>query len=125
MRHRKKGKILGRKRGPRDALLRNQAKIFFRYGKINTTETKAKLLRSYVEKLITRGKKKNLANLRYLNSKLNSIKVAQKIVDEISPTYTQVPGGYTRITKLNKRAGDNAPMARLELIEMKDETKSK
>ena len=123
MHHRKKGKILGRKKSHRDALIRNQAIAFFRHSKITTTQAKAKVLRSYMEKLITIGKKKNLASLRLIIKKIHSPKTAKKIVDEISPKYQSRPGGYLRIIKLNPRKGDGAKLARLEYVQESDKSK--
>ena len=123
MRHRKKNKVLDRKRSARDALILSQAKSLFTHEKIVTTITKAKVLRSFVEKLITKGKKKNLATTRYLIKKLNSPKLAKKITDVISPRYKNRNGGYTRIIKLNRRLGDNALKAKIEFVEYEQETK--
>jgi len=123
MRHRKKNKVLDRKRSQRDALILSQAKSLLIHEKIVTTIVKAKVLRSFVEKLITKGKKKNLATTRYLIKKLHSPKLAKKITDVISPRYKTRNGGYTRIIKLNRRVGDNALKAKIEFVEYEKETK--
>ncbi|MBU1149039.1 50S ribosomal protein L17 [Patescibacteria group bacterium] len=117
MRHRKKGKILGRKKAQRVALFRTQAKSFFQHGKITTTEAKAKQLKSFLEKLITTGKKDNLASLRRLISSLNSTVIAKKIIKEVSPKYIDRKGGYLRVIKLNRRKGDGAKVAKIEYVE--------
>ena len=89
---------------------------------IETTEAKAKALRPYAEKLITKAKKasvgsNSLHRHRQLVSRLNGDQeMAQKLVDEIGPRYEDRPGGYTRILKLGPRSGDNAPMALIELV---------
>jgi len=81
MRHRKKGKKLGRKAGPRKALFKSLAVNFILYGKIKTTEAKAKAIKPIVEKLITRAKDNNLANLRLIHSFLQSREAAKKLLD--------------------------------------------
>ena len=84
---------------------------------ITTTEAKAKALRPYAEKLITKAKKGGLHRHRQLVSSLNGDQeMAQKLIDEIGPRYEDRPGGYTRILKLGPRNGDNAPMALIELV---------
>lgn len=123
MRHRKKNRILDRNRSQRDALIISQAKSLFQHEKIVTTITKAKVLRSFVEKLITKGKKKDLTTTRYLIKKLHSPLLAKKITDVISPRYKSRNGGYTRIIKLKRRLGDNALTAKIEFVEYEQESK--
>jgi len=125
MRHQKQGKKLGRKKAPRKALLRSQAIAFLSKGSIVTTEIKAKQLRSFAEKLISRGRKDNLSNRRYLLAKLNSRKIVDKIIKEISPRYQTRPGGYCRLIKLGKRPGDNSPKVKIELIIDNEQTEAK
>ena len=83
---------------------------------IVTTEAKAKALRPIAEKLITKAKKGGLHNHRQVVSFLRDREMASKLFDEIGPRYEDRPGGYTRILKLGPRQGDNAPMARIELV---------
>src|SRR3954451_1262643 len=83
---------------------------------IVTTEAKAKAMRPIAEKVITKAKKGGLHNHRQVVSYLGDKEMAAKLFDEIGPRYEDRPGGYTRILKLAPRHGDNAPMARIELV---------
>jgi large subunit ribosomal protein L17 len=83
---------------------------------ITTTEAKAKALRPIAEKMITKAKKGGLHRHRQVVSYLNDKEIAAKLFDEIGPRYEESNGGYTRILKLGPRHGDNAPMARIELV---------
>jgi large subunit ribosomal protein L17 len=83
---------------------------------ITTTEAKAKALRPIAEKMITKAKKGGLHNHRQVVSFLRDREMAAKLFDDIGPRYTDRPGGYTRILKVGPRHGDNAPMARIELV---------
>ena len=83
---------------------------------IVTTEAKAKAIRPVAEKLITKAKKGGLHRHRQLISYLGDKEMADKLMKEIGPRYAERPGGYTRILKLGPRHGDNAPMARIELV---------
>jgi len=85
---------------------------------IKTTEAKAKELRPFVEKLITRGKKDSIFTKRLLRARLGSanLDLVNKLTDEIAKKYAERTGGYTRITKLNPRHGDGSPMAQIELV---------
>jgi len=83
---------------------------------ITTTEAKAKALRPIAEKMITKAKKGGLHNHRQVVSFLRDREMAAKLFDEVGPRYTDRPGGYTRILKVGPRHGDNAPMARIELV---------
>jgi len=116
MRHRYKGKILDRKKEPRKALLRNLATSLILYEKIKTTEAKAKTLRPYVEKMITKGKKSTLAARRELLKDLYLESAVKKVMDDLAPRYKERHGGYTRITKLVPRQGDGAKMAQIEFV---------
>lgn len=116
MKHLRKGRTLGRKIGPRKALLKNLAKSLLLHEKIETTEAKAKELRPYVEKLITKGGSDSIHARRMLLSKLNDVLVVEKIIKEIGPKYKERKGGYTRIIKTGLRTGDNAKMAIIELV---------
>ncbi len=83
---------------------------------IVTTEAKAKALRPVAEKMITKAKKGGLHNHRQVVAFIGDRDMASKLFDEIGPRYVDRPGGYTRILKLGPRHGDNAPMARIELV---------
>lgn len=116
MRHRHKGKILGRERGPRKALIRNLAVGLVLAEKIKTTEAKAKALRSFIEKIITISKINNLNSRRRLISLLQNQEAVKKLLDILGPKYQERKGGYTRIVKLNQRKGDAAKMAIIEFV---------
>jgi large subunit ribosomal protein L17 len=83
---------------------------------IVTTEAKAKALRPVAERVITKAKKGGLHNHRQILSYLGDQEIAAKLMDDVGPRYAERPGGYTRILKLGPRKGDNAPMARIELV---------
>jgi large subunit ribosomal protein L17 len=83
---------------------------------IVTTEAKAKALRPVAERVITKARKGGLHNHRQILSYLGDQEIAAKLMDEVGPRYEDRPGGYTRILKLGPRKGDNAPMARIELV---------
>lgn len=115
MRKLKKGRKLSRKRNQRKALLRTLARALFLREKIKTTEAKAKELRSFAEKMVTRAKKGDLNSLRIL-AKYFSKDLVKKLVVEIGPRYKERKGGYTRIIKLGPRKDDGAKMAIIELV---------
>jgi large subunit ribosomal protein L17 len=98
------------------AMMANLAASLFAAEAIVTTEAKAKALRPVAEKLITKAKKGGLHQHRQVVSYLRDREMASKLFDDIAPRYTERPGGYTRILKLGPRHGDNAPMARIELV---------
>ncbi len=83
---------------------------------IETTEAKAKALRPVAEKIITKARKGGLHNHRQIIAFLGDQEIAAKLMDDVGPRYADRPGGYTRILKLGPRQGDNAPMARIELV---------
>lgn len=119
MRHHNKNRKFGRERNQRRALLRSLAIALLEKEQIQTTEAKAKEVRPYVEKLITKGKRADLATRRLLNSKLGSggDKVSAKIISELSPRYKDRNGGYLRIVKSGRRNGsDGANMAIIEFV---------
>ncbi|MEW6407194.1 MAG: 50S ribosomal protein L17 [Patescibacteria group bacterium] len=116
MRHRKKGKKLGRKKDQRRLLCKNLAADLILKEKIKTTEAKAKFARPYLEKLITIAKKKNLFVKQRLHSLLSNKKAEKKLLTVIAPKYKERKGGYTRILKLKERKGDGAQIALLELV---------
>ncbi len=113
------------KRGPRlaggpaqqQSMLRNQATELFRHGRIRTTESRAKLLRPYAEKLITKAKAGDLHKRRQVLSELRDRDVVAYLFEEIGPRFADRNGGYTRILKLGPRPGDNARMAIIELVD--------
>jgi large subunit ribosomal protein L17 len=116
MKHRRVGKTLDRKNGPRRALLRNLATSVILYEHVNTTLAKAKAVRPMVEKLITKGKKKTLHSRRELLKVLTIESAVNKILEELGPRYATRPGGYTRIIKLGARQGDGAEVAQIQLV---------
>jgi len=111
------GRKLGRSSGHRRAVYRNLVTDLLGYGKITTTEAKAKEVRGLAEKMITLGKEGGLSSRRQALSFIFDKKVVDKVFDELAPRYADRPGGYTRITKLRPRLGDGANMVRLELVE--------
>ena len=117
MRHKKKGKTLGRKKAPRKALIRGLVTSFVIYEKIKTTHAKAKVLRPVVEKIITLAKKDTLHNRRQAIKILYLENTLKKLFEVIGPKYKERKGGYTRIIKLTPRQNDSAKMAILELVE--------
>jgi len=118
MRHKKKGRKLGRKVGNRKALLRNLACQLIIHKKIKTTDPKAKELRSFVEPLITLAKKDSLHARRLVIKKIPKKNVVRILFEEIAPMFSTRPGGYTRITKLGLRDNDRAPVSIIEFVEL-------
>ena len=116
MRHNIAGRRLSRDSGHRRALYRNMVTALLKHEKIVTTEAKAKEVRGMAEKMITLGKKSGLHSYRQALSFIMDKKVAEKVFSELGPRYKERAGGYTRITKLEPRLGDNAPMVQLELV---------
>ena len=116
MRHRNKGRILGRKTASRKSLLANLAQSVILYEKVRTTEAKAKEVRSLVERLITTGKKPTLASRRQLMSKLPTDNAVKKVLEVLGPRYEKRAGGFTRITRIGPRQGDAAKMVAIELV---------
>ena len=112
----RKIKTLHRKKDQRKALLRELANSLFQYDEIKTTEVKAKELRKFAEKLITKGKKNNVAAKRYLAQYITNKTIFKKFFDEIVPRYESRPGGYTKIYKLKPRESDGARMVIISLI---------
>ena len=112
----KKGARLGGSPAHQKLILSNLANALFEHGRITTTEAKARVLRPVAEKLITKAKKGDLHNRRLVLSKLKDKGVVHALFEDIAPRYAERPGGYTRITKIGPRKGDNAPMAVIELV---------
>ena len=112
----KKGARLGGSPAHQRLILSNLATALFEHGRITTTETKARVLRPVAEKLITKAKKGDLHNRREVLKTIRDKSVVHVLFTEIAPTFAERPGGYTRITKIGPRKGDNAPMAVIELV---------
>jgi large subunit ribosomal protein L17 len=143
MRHRKSGRKLGRNSSHRKAMYRNMATSLLEHGRIQTTDAKAKELRRVVERLITLGKRvtpsaieaasgdeqrnlkaKRLHAVRQARKTVSDRAVLQTLFSDYSERYQDRPGGYTRITKIGRRTGDNAPMSIIELVEEPCEPKA-
>ena len=120
MRHKKKGRKLGRKVGNRRALLMNLASQMIIYKRIKTTDAKAKELRMFIEPLITLGKKNDLHSRRMIIRKLPKKAIVKTLYDEVAPVYVDRNGGYTRIIKLGYRDNDRAPVSIIEFVDMVD-----
>ncbi|MCF6378918.1 50S ribosomal protein L17 [Nocardioides KLBMP 9356] len=112
----KKGPRLGGSPAHQRLMLSNLATALFEHGRITTTETRARLLRPVAEKLITKAKRGDLHNRREVLKTIHDKSVVHTLFTEIAPTFSERPGGYTRITKIGPRKGDNAPMAVIELV---------
>jgi len=118
MRKRIKKKTLHRDRAHRKALLKNLSTQLIIHEKITTTKAKAKFLRPHVEKLITKAKRGNdFNNVKYMKKMLSTADAIEKMLADVGPRNKTRPGGYTRIIKVGNRQGDNAPMAKIELVE--------
>ena len=107
---------LGRTSDHRNAMLRAMVTYLFENGKIETTVTRAKEVRSMAEKMVTLGKKEDLHSKRQVFSYITKETVAKKVIDEYGPKYADRNGGYTRIIRTGMRRGDAAEMAILELV---------
>lgn len=116
MRHHKKGKKLGRGTNQRRALLKALAVSLILNGKIKTTETKARELRPFIEKLITHARTETLSAKRLVASKIGNGLAFQKMTKEIAKEQKDRSGGYTRITKLPTRVNDRSKMAAIEFV---------
>ena len=117
MRHRKAGRKLNRTSSHRKAMMRNMAASLFTHELIRTTLPKAKELREVAEPLITLSKEDSVARRRLAFARLRDRDVVTKLFNELGPRYESRPGGYLRILKCGFRAGDNAPMAYVELVD--------
>ena len=111
-----KGKRLGGSAAHQKLMLSNLATALFEHGRITTTETRARMLRPLAEKLITKAKRGDLHNRREVLKTVRDKSVVHTLFTDIAPTFAERPGGYTRITKIGPRKGDNAPMAIIELV---------
>ena len=120
MRHRKHKRKLGRTGTHRDAMLRNMANSLFKHERIRTTVPKAKLLRSFAEKLITKAKCETLHARRQILVHIHDNDVVSKLFDVLSVRYSDRPGGYTRIIRIGHRQGDAADMCFIELVDREE-----
>jgi len=118
-----KGPRLGGGPAHERLMLANLATALFEHGKITTTEAKAKRVRPLAERLITFAKRGDLSSRRRVMTVIRDKGVVHILFTEIGPRFDNRPGGYTRITKIGPRKGDNAPMAVIELVEALDESK--
>ncbi len=117
MRHHNSVRKFGRTSNGRRALLKSLALALINHGRIETTEAKAKELRPYVEKLVTKAKDNSVASKRLIIPRLmNRKEESKKLFEEIAPKYKDQKGGYTRIMKLPQRQGDAAKMALIEFV---------
>lgn len=115
MRHLNQGRKLSRTGAHRRALMRNLVLSLIRHGRITTTDAKAKELRRFAERMITLGKKGDLAARRRAFAFMQSHAAVKALFDEIAPRFAERPGGYTRVVKFDRRRGDAAPLAVIEL----------
>ena len=115
-----KGPRLGGSPAHQRLILANLAQNLFEHGRITTTEAKARRLRPYAESLITKAKTDTVANRRLVVKVIRDRGILHTLFTEIGPAMASRPGGYTRITKIAPRKGDNAPMAVIEIVEAKE-----
>ena len=125
MRHQNLGRKLNRTSAHRKALFRNMMLALIRHGRIRTTDPKAKELRRYADRMVTLGKKGDLAARRRAFDFLQSHQVVKKLFDEIAPRYTERAGGYTRVVKFGFRRGDAAPLSIIEFTGMEEAAQKK
>lgn len=116
MRHRVSGRKFGLPSDQRRALLKGLLRALIKHGEIQTTETRAKDLRSIAEKVITTAKTNDLHSRRQARRWLNDEDMVKVLFDDVAPKFTERPGGYTRMTKIGFRRGDAAPMVKIELV---------
>ncbi len=116
MRHRNTVKTLGRKKAPREALMKQLATSLVLHGGIKTTRAKAKAVQPIVEKLITLGAKNTIHARRLLMKKLQTEGAVRKVLEVYGPKYASRPGGYTRITLMGNRQGDGAEMVEISFV---------
>jgi len=117
MRHRNSGKRLGRNSSHRKAMMRNMVTSLLDHEKITTTDARAKELRKLADRMITLGKRGTLHARRQASEVIQDRQVVSKLFERLAPRFAERPGGYTRIIKLGLRAGDNASMSIIELVE--------
>ena len=117
MNHRKKGRKFNRTAEHRDALLRNLATSLFLHGRVETTVSKAKELRTFAEPLISKAKRGDLHARRLVQRQITQQQALEKLFGEIGPRYAERPGGYTRVLHVGHRSGDAADLAIIELVQ--------
>jgi large subunit ribosomal protein L17 len=117
MKHRIVGRRLDRTTEHRTAMLKNMATSLFRHERIVTTTPKAKELKRFAEKLVTLAKKGSPHARRQAHAEIRDVEVLNKLFETLGPRFAERAGGYTRIVKVGRRAGDNAEMAVVELVE--------
>jgi len=125
MRHRQKGRKLGRTKSHRELMLRNLVTSLFDNESVRTTEAKAKEARRLAERMVSFAKRGDLHARRQVLKQINDQDVVKKLFDSIAPRFEGRNGGYTRIIKLARRHGDAAPVAILELTEKSKEAEEK
>ena len=125
MRHRRAGRKLGRTMAHREMMMRNLVTSLLLYEKIITTAAKAKELRSVAEKMVTLAKREDLSARRQAAEVVNDDKALKKLFDTLGARYRDRSGGYTRITKLDYRMGDGAPLAAIEFIGLEPAAEAK
>jgi large subunit ribosomal protein L17 len=124
MRHLKSGRKLNRTSAHRKALFRNLVTSLLQHESVQTTDAKAKELRSHADRIITLGKRGTLHARRQALAFVRSASVVKKLFDDIAPRFEARPGGYTRVIKLGIRRGDAAPLSLVELTERSEAGKS-
>lgn len=112
----RRGKRFGKSASHQKLMMANLVASLVAAEAIVTTEAKAKAMRPVAERIITKAKKGGLHNHRQILAYLNDTEIADKLMEDVGPRYTDRPGGYTRILKLGPRHGDSTPMARVELV---------
>ena len=117
MRHKHKGKKLGRDSAHRRALYANLVCALIEHGRIKTTEAKAKAVKPFAEQMITLARRGDLAARRLAIAKLRSVDAVHILFSEVAPRFADRPGGYSRIVKIGPRSGDAADMVYLELVD--------
>ncbi len=123
MRHLKAHKKLGMDSSHRKAFFRNMVTSLIEHERIQTTDTRAKELRSIAEKMVTLGKRGDLHARRQAMEVIRLKSIAKKLFEDIAPRYKDINGGYTRIIKIGRRHGDNAPLSIIEFTMKKQEEK--
>ena len=123
MKHNIKNKKLNKTSSHRKAMFMNMSNALIKHEQITTTLAKAKVLRKFVEKIITLGKKGDLLSRRKTISALQDNKISKKVFDILADRYKNRAGGYTRIIKLGNRYGDNAPTAVIEFVDRDENAK--
>lgn len=116
MRHAVNQRKFGRVKKQREALMRSLALSLITHGKIETTLAKAKSLRPFVEKMVTRARNASLNDRRVLLSRLQDEVAVKKLIEDVAPQFEKRDGGYTRVVKLSPRSSDASPMAIIEFV---------